>query len=711
MNSFTRLGPARFSASVLAILLSSGAAGATQRQIIRPVDETQRVALRGNTRPEATPENDLGPVADDLSLQHMQLLLQRPPALQRQLDAYTESLSDKSSPEYHHWLTPDQFGERFGVAQEDIDAVTDWLTLHGLEVNFVYPNRMSIDFSGTAALVRDAFLTEIHAYDVHGARHIANDSDPQIPAALAPAVAGIVSLHDFLPRPMLTPRAQFTFNNGSEQYAMTPPDLATTYNLAPLFKGGHSGKGETIAVIEDSNLYSAADWTAFRKKFGLSGYTAGSLKQIHPAPKTGSNNCSNPGVNADGDDEEATIDAEYASAAAPDAAVEVVSCNNTSTTFGGQIALQNLLNGVSKPPALVSISYGDCESDNGAAANAALSSLYQQATVEGVSVFVSSGDEGAASCDANQESATHGISISGWASTPYNVAVGGTDFEDTYLNEVSTYWHSSNSADYESARSYIPEIPWNDSCASKLIAEYESNSSLVYGSKGFCNSSNGEDNFLTVVSGSGGPSACAQGAPSTPDVTSASCKGWPKPKWQSLLGVPSDDVRDIPDVSLFAANGIWGHYYIYCFSDLNNGGSPCNQSPANWAAAGGTSFASPIMAGIQALVVQKWGRQGNPNPVLYKMAKSEYGSKGTSSCKSSLGKNVGSSCVFYDVTVGDMDDNCTGSHNCYRPSGANGVLSTSSSSYKPAFQAASGWDFATGIGTINAYNLVYSKDW
>ncbi len=695
-----------FVASVLAPISTWGA----EKQIIASVDETQRTSLLGNTRPEATPRNDLGPVNDDLPLEHLQILLRRPVALQQELDAYTESLSDKTSPNYHHWLTPDEFGERFGVAQQDIDAITSWLALYGFHINQIYPNRIVIDFDGTAGQIRAAFQTEIHGYEVEGARHIANESDPSVPAALAPAIAGIVSLHDFRPRPMYKPKADYTFSSGGEQYAVTPADLATIYNLKPLFSAGHTGKGQTIAVVEDTNLYSTADWTAFRKKFGLSGYSSGSLKQIHPEPKSGSSNCSNPGINANGDDSEAAIDAEYASAAAPDAAIEVASCNNTATTFGGQIALENLLNGASKPPALISISYGDCEADNGAAGNSALNSLYQQAVAEGVSVFVSAGDEGAASCNANQPAATNGISISGYASSPYAVAVGGTDFEDTYLKKNPTYWSTSNSSTYESARSYIPEIPWNNSCASQLLASYESGSAVAYGSKGFCNTNLGEG-YMTVVSGSGGPSACAQGTASTHDVVSGSCKGWAKPKWQSLVGVPSDGVRDIPDVSLFAANGIWGHYYIYCFTDPDNGGASCNQSPSNWSGAGGTSFAAPILAGIHALVVQKWGRTGNPNPVYYKIANAEFGSKGTSSCKSSLGKSAGSSCIFHDVTVGDMDVNCTGSRNCYRPSGANGILSTSDSSDKPAFAAATGWDFATGIGTPNAYNLVYSKDW
>jgi subtilase family serine protease len=518
-------------------------------------------------------------------------------------------------------------------------------------------------------------------------RHIANMSDPEIPAALAPAVVGVVSLHDFTPRPMHKLRGDYTFTSGTTTYqAVVPADLATIYNFNPLFAAGITGQGQTVAVIEDTNVYSTSDWSTFRTRFGLSGYTTGTFTQVHPAPPKGTNNCNNPGVNAD--DGEAILDAEWASAAAPGAAIMLASCANTRTTFGGLIALQNLVNG-SNPPPIVSISYGECEALNGAAANAAYNSVYQQAVTEGISVFVAAGDEGAASCDAGATQATHGIGVSGFASTPYNVAVGGTDFGDTYARTNSTYWNSSNTSLYGSAKSYIPEIPWNDSCASLLIANYMG-SSTTYGSSGFCNSTAGRG-YLDVVAGSGGPSGCATGTPSTSGVVSGSCKGYPKPSWQSVYGNPSDGVRDIPDISLFAANGVWGHYYVMCWSDVRYGGAPCTGAPSTWAGAGGTSFSSPIMAGIQALVNQHTGgKQGNPNTVYYNLAATSGYTNG----------------VFYDVSQGDMDVNCTGSRNCYLPSGRNGVLSTSNGSYAPAYRAAPGWDFATGIGSVNAYNLV-----
>jgi subtilase family serine protease len=670
------------------------------------IDENRLSVLRGNVRFEANAANDRGAVSEGLALNHMLLQLRRSPEQESALNDFINQLHDPKSANYHKWITAAQFGARYGLADSDIATVTDWLELHGLKVNSVYPNKMLIDFSGDAAHVREAFRTEIHNVEAKGRMHIANMTDPEVPAALASAIVGVVSLHDFRPHPMNRPHANYTFTSGGSTFqAVVPPDLATIYNFNPLFSSGFSGQGQTVVVIEDTNLFTTADWTNFRAKFGLNSFTGGSLVTVHP-PRTPSNNCTNPGV-VTGDDGEAALDAEWASAAAPSATIELASCANTSTTFGGLIALQNLINASTTPPAVMSISFGECEAFNGATANAAYNSAYQQAVAEGVSVFVSSGDEGAASCDANATRATHGIGVSGFASTPFNVAVGGTDYGDSFAGTNSTYWNATNTATFESAKSYIPEIPWNDSCASVLLATIETGSGITYGTTGFCNTVTGRQ-FLTTASGSGGPSGCATGTASTSGVVSGSCHGYAKPSWQTgVVGIPADGVRDIPDVSLFAANGLWGHYFVYCYSHAAGGGSPCTGAPSTWAGAGGTSFSSPILAGVQALVNQKTGaRQGNPNPVYYKLAAMEYGASGSSSCNSTHGNTVASTCIFYDVTQGDMDVNCTGTHNCFRPSGTNGVLSTSNTAYQKAYGTTTGWDFSTGIGTVNVTNLV-----
>ncbi len=666
--------------------------------VSHPANDNDRVTVEGNVSPNATAENDRGLAQDSLALEHMQLLLKRPADREAALQAFMQQQQTKGSPNYRKWLTADEFGQQYGVSQLDIDAVTGWLTSHGFTVNRVYPSGTMIDFSGNAGAVRRAFNTEIHHLHVGDSDHIANMTDPQIPAAFAAVVAGVVSLNDFRPHTNSKPRADYTFtSSGSTYQAVVPADLAKIYNFTPLFNAGINGAGQTIVLIEDTNVYSTADITTFRSTFGL---PAATFTQVHPG------SCTNPGV-ITGNDGEAELDVEWAGAAAPGATLELASCADTSTTFGGLIAIQNLINASGTPPAIMSVSYGECEAANGATANAAYISTYQQAAAEGVSVYVSSGDEGAASCDANQTKATHGIGVSGFASTPYNVAVGGTDFGDTYAGTNSTYWSSTNGSTYGSALSYINEIPWNDSCASVLISG-KSGYSTPYGTSGFCNSATGKAYYLTTASGSGGPSGCASGSATTSGVVSGTCKGTAKPSWQSgFLGNPADGVRDIPDVSLFAANGVWGHYYVYCYTNTAGGGVACTGAPSAWAGAGGTSFASPIMAGIQALVNQKIGASvGNPNPTLYSLAKTEYGTSGSTSCNSSNGNGVGSGCVFYDVTQGDMDVNCTGTHNCYRPSGTYGVLSTSNSSYAKAYGTGTGWDFATGIGTVNAANLV-----
>ena len=720
---FRKLGFASLTLAVLAFLLAAAPACAQfepdlqpRMTFIKEGQEGQQVTLSGNVRPEATSKNDRGPVSETLPMEHMLLQLRRPPAQERALQQLIDELHTKGSPTFHRWINARKFGERFGLPTQELDVITRWLESHGFRVNVVYPNRMVIDFSGTAGQVRRTFTTEIHYLDVKGEKHIANMSDPRIPLALAPAVVGIVSLHDFRPTPMHKmhkARPLFTDSNGN--FSVVPEDLATIYNLKPVFAAGNSGQGQTIVVIEDTDVFSMSDWDTFRSTFGLSSYTSGSFTTVFPPPPVGPNNCSDPGVIAP-NDAEAILDAEWASAAAPSAAIVMATCADSTTTFGGLIALQNLINASPNPPAIMSISYGQCETVNGAAANAAYNSAYQQAVAEGVSVFVAAGDSGAAGCDNGATAATHGIAVNAFASTPYNVAVGGTDFSDFYSGTTSTYWNATNTPNLGSAISYVPEIPWNDSCAGVLVSNFIGYSP-TYGPSSFCNDPVLGPILQLTIGGGGGPSACAAGTPSIDGVVSGTCAGWPKPSWQSVFGNPSDGVRDTPDVSLFAADGLWSHFYVFCWSDTAHGGADCTGDPSGWSGAGGTSFASPIMAGIQALVNQKNGaRQGNPNPVYYQLAAAEYGSAGNSSCDSSNGNAVSSTCIFYDVTLGDMDVDCTffdSTHiyNCYDPGGTStnglvGVLSTDNNSYQPAYGAAIGWDFATGIGTVNGANLV-----
>ena len=285
---------------------------------------------------------------------------------------------------------------------------------------------MVIDFR-TRRQIRNAFHTEIHSLEIGGKLHIANMSDPHVPAALAPAVHGVVSMHDFRPQAYHKLKTDYTFAGcGSNCYALVPEDFQTIYNLTPLYSAGVTGSGQTIAVVEDTNTFGN-DWANYRTKFGLGSF-GGTLTTVHP---NSAGNCTNPGTN--GDDVEADLDVEMITAAAPGAKVEVISCSDTTTTFGGLIAIQNLLSAGSPPP-IISMSYGECEAVNGAAANAAFNSAFQSAAAAGVSVFTSSGDNGPSTCArlfTNGDSvAFPGIGITGWGDSQYAVSVGGTDFED-----------------------------------------------------------------------------------------------------------------------------------------------------------------------------------------------------------------------------------------------------------------------------------------
>ncbi|HXJ90375.1 MAG TPA: protease pro-enzyme activation domain-containing protein [Candidatus Binatia bacterium] len=783
--------------------------------ITQPVNNAQTVTLYGNTRPEANARFDRGRVADTLPLNHMLLQLKRAPEMESAFEAYIDLLTDKSSPNFRHWLTAAEQGEQFGVAQQDIDAVSAWLESQGFSVNHVYPNHMVIDFSGTAGQIRNAFHTEIHNLQVGREEHIANMSDPQVPAALAPAIHGVVSMHNFRPEAYHKFKTDYTFAGcGTNCYALVPEDFQTIYNLAPLYTAGITGKGQTVAVVEDTNTFGT-DWATYRSKFKLATY-GGTLTTTHP---NSAGNCTNPGTNPD--DVEANLDVQMVTAAAPGAAVEVISCSDTTTTFGGLIAIQNIISAGSPPP-IITMSYGLCEVVNGAAANAAFNSAFQSAAAAGVSVFTSSGDNGPSTCArlfTNGDSwAYPGIGITGWGESQYTVSVGGTDFEDLYIAlsggaPQSTYWKSSNDANFGSAKSYIPEIPWNDSCASYLVYNIEGYASPV-GTTGFCNSTTGA-NFLSTVAGGGGPSGCYTGVgnQNLAYVENTTCAGYPKPAFQKgVFGNPGDGVRDVPDVALFGSNGIWGHYIIICYSDAPNGGVPCTGAPSGWVGIGGTSASAPLMAGIQALVNQHWSiRAGNPNPIYYSIAKTQFGTKGDPACYS-INETAGNACVFNDITQGDIDVNCQFNASvfkadCYRPSGTNGAISTqkisslalkkggsgftttpscvisvpnnktkyasptgttifaggtqakctaamsggvvttvtltnagsgytgvpkctisggggkgatctatitptvSANSYQPAFGATPGWDMATGLGSVNGFNLVMNSAW
>ncbi|MEO8132780.1 MAG: kelch repeat-containing protein [Betaproteobacteria bacterium] len=637
-------------------------------------NDAERIRLRGHTHPETRTAHDLGAVNGATRFRNIKLQLRRSDVQENSLRQYIEDLHNPRSPQFRRWLTAPEFGARFGLASQDINAIKGWLTKHGFEIDVVYPNGILVDFSGTAAQIKAAFRTDMHRYDVDGVQHLANATDPEIPLALAPAIAGVLSLHDFQPAPLFRNRAPpgagndrgastfgrpFSdrlkseapaYNTGFGSQVVVPADLAKIYNLDPLFAQGYSGQGQRIAVVGVSNLFDPADFYTFRAAFGLAAaYPAGSLTTVHPGPPSGSNNCTDPGV-LPGYAIEANIDAEWASAAAPSAEIVVASCTDFFT------AVANLVNS-SVPPSIVSISYGQCEASLGPSLNYAYTATYEQAVAQGISVFVAAGDLGAQMCS--------GIGVNGLASTPHNVAVGGTDFGDSYSGNAQDYWSATNTPVYGSALSYIPEITWNYSCASALNAAAAGFAS-PYGKDGYCNVAAGS--WRPPIAAGGGPSGCGTGTSDSGSIeVSGTCAGHVKPSWQSgAFGIPDNGVRSLPDISLFSSNSVWGRFYAVCFSDTGQGGAACTGEPSSWSGAGGTSFAAPILAGVQALINQKWGgRQGNPNYRYYQLAASQYGAAGNANCNATLGNGTSGNCIFHDVTVGDIDVSCQGVRDCY----------------------------------------------
>jgi len=714
----------------LSTCATAALAQAPQALITAPIGESRLITLTGNTpAPALDAANDRGAVDDALALDHMILLLKRTPDTEARLQQLIDALHDPASPQYHKWLTAKQFGERFGAASQDTATISNWLQSHGLRVNRVYQNGLMVDFSGTAGQMRDAFHTEIHNLVLpDGEQHIANISDPQIPAALIPAVAGVASLNNFFPKPRLIKRGLVSYSRQNDEWqphftiasrrntfhVVSPYDFDTIYNVLPLWAKGFTGKGVTIAVVEDSNLAHPADWSVFRRTFGLSRFTHATFRQVYP-------DCRNPGQN--GDEVEADLDGEWASASAPDAHIVLSACANTKETSGLDLAIINLLE--TAPPDIISDSYGLCETITGQTEVALENAEALQAVAQGVTFFIAQGDTGADECAPDERTPYSSLGINSGDNTAsaYAVDVGGTDFMAQYNADVSgipvsNYWSATNnSRTLASALSYIPEIPWNDTCASQLIYSDPVNGGFgqSFGPGGFCNSALGQNDFLNFYAGSGGPSTCFTGKPSIPGVVSGTCQGNPKPAYQNgIPGVPNDGERDQPDLALFAADGVWDSFYVECFSDVRQGGAPCTaKNDALLEGGGGTSFASPAMAGIQALINQQFGKQGDANYVYYSLAQAQFYRADADACNASQtsGGLPASTCIFNDITAGDIDIPCgqnkDGSfYDCFGASPSIiGELSPSDTLAEPAYPAAAGYDLATGLGSVNAANL------
>jgi hypothetical protein len=750
-------------------------------------------------------------VDDSLPLEHIILMLQRSPEQDLALTTRIDQMHNQRSPYYHQWLKAEDVGGCYGVADSDIATVTGWLESHGFKIDMVPAGKTLIIFSGTAGQVREAFHTEIHNLNVRGEQHIANMSEPQIPAALAPVIAGFRSLHNFFPKPLVHVVGpiqrdsktgkwhKLAANKGAADetappnsqgaspliswysddiWAVGPQDFYTIYNETPLLTASTriNGAGQTLAIVQDSEV-NPADVTAFRSQFGLPPYpatpnaTQGGVNYMFGI----SSYCSGPGTpDKNGGESEADIDVQWMGATAPAAIIDFVACADTASSFGGDLSAQYVVNNLDSTVSAFSLSFGWCEAELpwgnlGLAANSFYNNLWEQAVAEGQTPVIAAGDSGDDVCDRgnndgpynNWSLGENGLSVNGLASTPYNVAAGGTDFSDSYQTDFNptSYWNKNDTSPYDSALSYIPETAWNNTCANPLLVDflrYHLGITYPNGAEGLCNENNLTENgtptsyMYTTLDGAGGGSSTLYSLPT----------------WQSVYGIgpgffaSSNTNRNLPDISLFASDGgLWNHMLVFCESDL----SPCTYAAAATASgAGGTSFVAPMLGGIMGLINQAWPsgdpaqptRQGQANYTFYGLAAAEYGTYGyenTSTtapsiytCEGSSINAIGTyssifpSCIFHDIyrtpqygssscagasgnnTVCLVDNNAgpcaAGSTDCYtNTSGdAYGILSTwytrlGMTAVFPAFEQYAGYSDATGLGSVNIDNLV--KQW
>ena len=621
------------------------------------IDETKRVTIERQVHPLARPQFDQGLMPDDTDTGSVFLLLQRSPEQEAAAKKLVDDLHRPGSPVFHQWLTPQEFGWRFGPAQEDVDKLTGWLQSEGFKINNVANGRVYLEFRGTTGQIREAFHTEIHTYSVNGEIHHANNVNPSIPTALAPLVKGFVSLHDFygesnirLSNPAAA-RPQNATSGGIvppytlPSHAFTPGDFATIYNLKPLYAAGIDGTGVSIAVVGRSNILVSAV-NSFRQTFLLP-----------PNPPDVVNIGSPIGVvTARNDYLEAYLDVEWSGAVAPGAHIIFVT-HDPGTLLDGQSASVGYAVDNNIAP-IVSESFGYCEDAFFQfGEDSFYASIWQQAVAQGQTPVVSSGDKGPDICNGVPSYLAPGYtrmgrSVNVYASTPYDVSVGGTEFYEGPNND-SVYWGAVN-PDWSSALSYIPEEAWNDSF----------------------------DPPVSAAASGGGPS----GNFGVPAFQYALAFLNTNPENYYALSVG----RNLPDISLNAASA--HDAYVIC-APLNasvcqpfqqsliyqNLPSPfSSEDPFTFRAIGGTSAAAPSFAGIMALVNQKMGgRQGNANYALYSMQALDT----PPSCDAF--NNPSPDCNFRDTTFGNTD--------------IPGV---------PGYAAETGYDQATGLGSPNVANIV-----
>ncbi len=631
--------------------------------VTRPVDDSKLVALHGTLHKLAQAADDRGPVNPSTPAERLLLILNRPPEREAAFQQLLKGLHTPSSPSYHQWLTPDQIGAQFGPSGSDVDAVTGWLRASGFSVNRVSRAERFIEFSGNVGQVNAAFHTEIHEYLVSGALHHANSTEVQIPQALAGVVKGLSPLNDFHASPQVQAGGKGYYDAATRQfvpefdlpsswspllYGVVPADFYTQYDLAPLYAVSVTGAGRTIGIIDESNIdVSLAN--DYRSTFDVA---ANPVQVVLDG--------GDPGI-ISANDIESYLDVELAGAVAPGATVNLYI--SAGSPYQDPLVLAALRAIEDNQADVLSVSWGASEQDLEASGNALWSALWEQAAGQGQTVVVATGDFGQVPEEEYFLSGYDlGPAVNGLASTPWNVAVGGTDFYySDYASgapSASTFWNATNDAATKgSLKSPLPEQVWNDPFGLDAIAN-----GLARGE---------------IYAGGGGASSCT-----TVNSGTSCAGGYAKPSWQSGPGVPADGARDIPDVALFASNGANYSGYITC--DYEGACVPDASGNFGFDLVGGTSASTPAMAGIMALVDQKYGRQGQADATLYPLAQQKPS-------------------AFHDITLGGNWDICIeGDSDC--AFGVDGL--TADVGESTVYSAAPGFDLASGWGSVDAANLV-----
>ena len=567
----------RFAVPILVSLGVSRLGWADPRPVNRiahAADDRDTAVVPGNLPSEFRRQFDQGRVESGRKLERMAISFKRSAAQQTDLDALLAAQQDPRSPSFHRWLTPDQFGARFGMSDADLAQVTSWLRAHGFEVEGTSRSRAELYFSGTAAQVEQAFHTEIHDFLVDGQLHFANANDVSVPAAYADTVGAVRHLDDFRPRARHHVVSGHFTSSISGNHFVAPNDFATVYDLQPLYAAGFDGSGMQIAVVGQTELapnQDTSDIDAFRAAAAL---PATNLQQLL-VPKTGAATvCS-------GDVGESDLDVEWSGGVAKNATIVFVyvgvtaghNCNNATSSIWD--SLQYAIDNDVAP--FITTSYGACESENGAAFADTVRGWVQQGNAQGQTLTAASGDSGAADCeDQTSSSATTGLAVDMPASIPEVTGLGGTEFNDP---TPATYWGATNDSGGGSALSYIPEIAWNDSATSAPAG--------------------------SGLAASGGGMSDIFG----------------KPAWQTGTGVPADGKRDVPDLALDASADHDG--YLTC--SQGNCVSGFRNTDQTLGVVGGTSVASPSFSGILAIIAGGTGATGfgNVNPMLYALAASD----------------------------------------------------------------------------------------